>query len=269
MIKLIITDMDGTLLNSKDEINQEFWEIEEKLAKNGTIFAIASGRPHYNLVTRFPKTKDNMLFISDNGACVMYKEEELYSNPLSRECIHFLLDICSKIKGIIPVVCGKTSAYVDKKAFDTSSDEVQKEIRKYYNKLAFVENLYEVEDEFLKIAICDFLISEKNSYPYFKELEDKYQVVVSGKVWLDLGKLDTNKGRAIEMTQKKLGISFDETMVFGDYLNDSSMMSKAKYSYAMKNAHPQLKELANFVTEKDNDNNGVLETVKEYFHDIL
>ena len=53
MIKLIITDMDGTLLNSKNEINDEFWEIQDKLSKQDIIFAVASGRPYYNLVERF------------------------------------------------------------------------------------------------------------------------------------------------------------------------------------------------------------------------
>ena len=45
-------------------------------------------------------------------------------------------------------------------------------------------------------------------------------------------------------------------------------MEEAKYSYAMKNAHPQLKEVANFITKEDNDNNGVLETIKEYFPNL-
>ena len=85
---------------------------------------------------------------------------------------------------------------------------------------------------------------------------------------MDLGKLDTSKGMAIKMTQQNLGISYDETMVFGDYLNDYSMMLEGKYSYAMKNAHPQLKEVANFITEKDNDNNGVVETIKEHFPNL-
>ena len=71
------------------------------------------------------------------------------------------------------------------------------------------------------------------------------------------------------MAQKNLGISYDETMIFGDYLNDYSMMTSGKYSFAMKNAHPQLKEISNFITKKDNHENGVLETIKEYFSDIL
>ena len=63
MIKLILTDMDGTLLNDHDEINEEFWTIERQLSNEGVIFAIASGRPYYNLVRKFDRIKDNLLFI--------------------------------------------------------------------------------------------------------------------------------------------------------------------------------------------------------------
>lgn len=269
MIKLIVTDMDGTLLNSKDEINEEFWEIQKKLSENGVVFAIASGRPYYNLVHRFESIKDNLLFISENGACVMYRNDEIYANTMNREDVHSLLEICKEIKGAIPVVCGKKSAYVEKKKFLNKEYDFQGEINKYYNNLELLDNLDSIDDEIFKIAICDFEISEKNSYNYFKHLEEKFQVVISGSVWLDLGKLDTSKGTAVEMTQKSLGISYDETMIFGDYLNDYSMMTSGKYSYAMKNAHPQLKEISSFITEKDNDENGVLETVKMYFKDIL
>lgn len=269
MVKLIITDMDGTLLNSKNEINDEFWEIEKKLAENGVIFAIASGRPYCNLVNRFDKLKDSMLFISENGACVMYQGKEIYSNTMAKEDIQYLLTFFKNIKGAIPVLCGKKAGYVPKELFYEGEYNFREEITKYYNILEIVDDLNNIDDEIFKIAICDFVGSEKNSYQYFKHLQDKFQVVISGNVWLDLGKIDTSKGKAVEMTQKNLGITYDETMIFGDYLNDYSMMTSGKYSYAMKNAHPKLKEISNFVTEKDNNENGVLETVKEYFKDIL
>lgn len=52
-------------------------------------------------------------------------------------------------------------------------------------------------------------------------------------------------------------------MVFGDYLNDLEMMSTGKYSFAMKNAHPLLKEHCNFTAESNNDN-GVIKAIKKY-----
>ena len=269
MIKLIVTDMDGTLLNNKSEINEEFWEIQKKLAENGVIFAVASGRPYYNLVEKFKSIKNDMLFISENGACVMYRDEEIYSNTLDRKEVFSFLEVCKNIKGAIPVVCGKKSAYVEKSKFFDEKYNFQDEINKYYNNLEILDNFDSIDDEIFKVAICDFLGSEQNSHNYFRNIEDKFQVVISGNVWLDLGKLDTSKGTAVEMTQKNLKISYDETMIFGDYLNDYSMMTSGKYSFAMKNAHPQLKEISNFVTKKGNNENGVLETIKEYFSDIL
>jgi hydroxymethylpyrimidine pyrophosphatase-like HAD family hydrolase len=51
-------------------------------------------------------------------------------------------------------------------------------------------------------------------------------------------------------------------MVFGDYLNDLEMLGKAHYSYAMANAHPDIKKIARFIA-KSNDENGVVEILSE------
>ena len=75
--------------------------------------------------------------------------------------------------------------------------------------------------------------------------------------------MNANKGTAIDIIQKKFNISKKETMVFGDYLNDLEMMSTGKYSFAMKNAHPLLKEHCNFTAESNNDN-GVIKAIKKY-----
>ena len=79
MIKLIVADMDGTLLNDNNEINEEFWEVHKKLKEKGVIFAVGSGRQYHNLKERFSSIKDDMLFIAENGTYVVYHEEELLS----------------------------------------------------------------------------------------------------------------------------------------------------------------------------------------------
>ena len=61
----------------------------------------------------------------------------------------------------------------------------------------------------------------------------------------------------------KLGITKEETMAFGDYLNDYEMLQESGLSYAMKNSHPDLLKVARFVTEYDNNNNGVVETIRK------
>lgn len=71
-----------------------------------------------------------------------------------------------------------------------------------------------------------------------------------------------NKGIAIKEIQEKLDIKYDETMVFGDYLNDLEMMENAYYSYAMENAHDDLKKISRFSAKK-NTEDGVIEKIKE------
>lgn len=98
-------------------------------------------------------------------------------------------------------------------------------------------------------------------YPYVKN-EDDCQIVVSGDIWLDVSHIESNKGIALEVLQNKLGIKYDETMIFGDYLNDLEMLKKGKYSYAMGNAHEEIKKISNFIA-KSNNENGVLEELKK------
>jgi hydroxymethylpyrimidine pyrophosphatase-like HAD family hydrolase len=116
------------------------------------------------------------------------------------------------------------------------------------------------DDEFLKIALCDLNGAEQNSYHYFKDKQDQIQVKISGSVWLDLSHKLANKGKALNLVQDRFGITKEQTMAFGDYLNDVEMMMEAHYSFSMDNAHPEVKKVARFST-RSNDEDGVLEVL--------
>ena len=206
MIKFIATDMDGTLLNSNNEIHADFYPMFQSLKEKDIIFAAASGRQYYNLLERFKDIKDDMMFIAENGTFVVYKG-------------------------------------------------------KYYERYKIVEDLTSIDDDILKVTICDFNGSENNSNNYFDEYRDKVQITVSGEIWLDMVAKGINKGVAINEIQNLLNIDYKETMVFGDYLNDLEMMSSAYHSYAMANAHDTLKKAARFIA-KSNDENGVIQAIK-------
>ena len=257
MIKLIASDMDGTLLNSNNEINEEFFEVFNKLKEKNIIFAAASGRQYYNLVKRFEKISDDIMFIAENGTFVAYKGKEILVNSLDREVANELIKIGRTIDNAYVILCGKKSAYIEER-----DERLVKETKKYYERYEIVEDLTKVEDDILKVTICDFSGSEFNSNNYYKEYWDKLQVTVSGERWLDITSKGVNKGVAIEKVQEIFDINPKETMVFGDYLNDLEMMKKAYYSYAMENAHEDLKKVSNFIAKSNNDN-GVVETIKE------
>jgi Cof subfamily protein (haloacid dehalogenase superfamily) len=250
--------MDGTLLDGQGQLNEEFWEIETKLADRGIKFAIASGRQYFNLVDRFDRIKDNLIFIADNGSYVVYRDEQVHIDSLDKESADRFIEIGRKVEGAYVIVSAKNSAYVE-----STDERFINEANKYFKRMEIVTDLTKVEDTVLKVTICDFNNSETNSYLHYKAFEKKYKVAVAGKLWLDVSDWGANKGTAIKKMQEKFGVSYDETMVFGDYLNDMEMMIAGKYSYAMKNAHPKIIEAANYVTRLTNNENGVLETIKE------
>ena len=259
-IRLIACDMDGTLLDDDDAIHDEFWPLIETLYARGIIFCPASGRQYSSLLNRFEPIADDLIFIAENGTYVIQKGVELSSDPLSlddaRSMIRVARDLKRREPGVNMVLCGKRSAYIE------STDQAfNNEIAKYYLQLEIVDDLLTVEDDILKVAIFAFQSSERVTYPAFERFSGIHQVVVSGQHWLDVMVKDANKGSGIRHIQEKLGITRDQTMVFGDFLNDMEMMDEATYSFAMANAHPALKERARYLSPGNADN-GVVRTIK-------
>ena len=228
----------------------------QSLKEKDIIFAAASGRQYYNLLERFKDIKDDMMFIAENGTFVVYKGKELIVNSLEKNIAKELIEIGRTIPNSYVILCGKNSAYIE-----SHDERLIKQTAKYYERYKIVEDLTSIDDDILKVTICDFNGSENNSNNYFDEYRDKVQITVSGEIWLDIVAKGINKGVAINEIQNLLNIDYKETMVFGDYLNDLEMMSSAYHSYAMANAHDTLKKAARFIA-KSNDENGVIQAIK-------
>ncbi|MFY8020128.1 MAG: HAD family hydrolase [Bacteroidia bacterium] len=251
-IKLIISDLDGTLLNDNKELSADFFEIEEALFNKGIVFAVASGRQFYNMKNLFAPIAHRLLFIAENGTYVSQHNEliHLETIPMNR-CIP-LIQKARSLQNAYTIVCAKNAAYIE------SREEVfVQEVNKYYAKVEIVEDLTLIQDEVLKVTICDFTDPNTNAFPHFKEDMADLNVVVSGIIWLDISIIGANKGKAIRKVQQNWNISENQTMVFGDYLNDLEMMQVADFSFAMKNAHPKILETAKYQTSLTNAEHGV------------
>ena len=258
MIKLIASDMDGTLLNSKGNLPEDFDKVADKLINKGIIMVAASGRQYETLRNTFKNIKDDMVFLAENGAYVVYKNKELYSSVISKENINEIVKSAREISGVDIVLCGKKGAYIE----DTG-ERFLEEVKKYYHKYELVGNLIDVKDEFMKVSLFDKFGSEKNSNKIITPLwGEKFKVTVSGKDWLDIGNKNTNKGKSLRVIQKLLNIDKEETMVFGDYFNDVEMLQEAYHSYAMMNAPEGVKKHSRFLAET-NDEDGVMRVIKE------
>lgn len=259
MIKLIATDMDGTLLDGEGKLPQNFIDIIGQLSDKGIKFVVASGRPYTNLKNVFKPVYKELDYICDNGAFVVEKSSVSNINLINKKLVMDIIKTTSTNPNIAVLLCGTKSMY-----HSSCSDELMEEINKYYIDKIELDDLSSVEDDIFKISICDLSGAQENSYP---ELNDKYgnqlNVVVSGKVWVDITNKDVNKGNALEKIQKELNISYEETMVFGDFYNDVEMLQKAYYSFVMENANEDMKQYGNFIA-KSNYENGVVHAIENY-----
>jgi len=261
MIKIIFCDMDGTLLTSKNELPDGFDEIISELKKRGVIFAPASGRQYFSLHKTFPKYVDEFLFLGDNGTLVMYKGEEIFSDPLGFENTKKVLEVADTLdKNILRVWSGKKNAYILK---EQDSPEFQAETEKYYTRNVAVESWSDIDDTPIKVSLCDRSgHAEKTIYPYVEHFNKNLKVVLASDQWVDITSPEASKGGAIKNIQRTWNILPSECAAFGDFMNDYEMMQSVEYSFAMANAYPEIKKVAKFET-LSNDDFGVIAGIKK------
>ncbi|ULC58672.1 HAD family hydrolase [Flaviramulus sp. BrNp1-15] len=252
-IKLVVTDMDGTLLNSNHEVSTLFFDLFKELKKHNIKFVAASGRPYYSIIDKLNSIKDDIIVVAENGGIVMKQNELLLSTPIRKDGLFEVESLIDTNNDIHPIFCTKSKAYFN---HSSSVNGYIKSLTEYYPNYSIIKSIKEINEDILKIALYHSVDSEKYIYPHFKHLEPNYKVKISGKHWVDLSDDLANKGHALSLLQKTLNISHDETLVFGDYNNDIEMLKLATHSYAMENAHNNVKEVANYTT-KSNDNFGV------------
>lgn len=248
---MVVTDMDGTLLNSNHEVSDRFFELFDELKKRNIVFVAASGRQYHSIIDKLDSIKNDIIVVAENGAFVKQKEKELLVTPLQQELRNDLLSRVKKIDGAHAMLCGKYVSY-----FDGKSVAFLDQLKEYYSSYEIHDSYEDVADEILKIAVYHPLSAEDYIFPSMESLEGQIKVKVSGQNWVDLNHMNANKGFAVKNVMDLYGISADDVMVFGDYNNDLEMLGLSDYSFAMENAHVKVKEVANYVTAS-NDNFGV------------
>ena len=229
MIKLIVSDIDGTLLQNGDRtISRKCLNMIEDLCDKGVIFAAASGREYSNLYRLFGKVQDRIMYICLNGALIIYKGQVICRTPIDRELGLEIIEDISKHRDCDVLLSGVETCYI-KNTNRAYADHIVNVLK---NDTTFVRKFEEVEDEFLKISVHTAAGIDKYSDYFISKWGGKLPTVVSGKCWLDFNGPLVNKGNALMVVQKLFDINYDETMTFGDNYNDLEMFDKSYFSYA-------------------------------------
>ena len=250
-IRLIAADMDGSLLDDEKKIHDDFWPLLDELDRRGIRLCPASGRQYATLRRQFGR--DELVYIAENGSYVVQHDEEVSSDGLSLATARAAIEVVRAAThldlGI--VLCGKRSAHVER-----TDDAFLDQATPYYAKLEVVDDLLAVEDDVLKVAVYDFGSAATGAGP----LLQPFDALVSGEHWVDVMSPTADKGHALRAVQTALGVSAAQTMAFGDYFNDIGMLDAAYWSFAMDNAHPDVRAHARFVAPA-NTENGVVRTI--------
>lgn len=263
MIKLILTDMDGTLLNKEHKMPEKTIETIEWLLKKGVRFGVASGREYENIRAYFPTLANDMIFIADNGTLVYDKGKEIYVDKIKTEEVVRLVEEIRRIPNVWIVLCGKEMTYVE--CIEGKEEDMRKVASNFYYNVEMVADATELakEKEILEISIFCEEGSEKVE-PFVEQMKEDYKVYVSGPNWIDILNKTAGKGNALKKLQEFYGWKEEECMAFGDYLNDYEMLQYSGHSYAMENAQPQIREVAKHIAPS-NEVGGVIQVIRKVF----
>lgn len=243
LIRLIASDMDGTLLDEHGEVPSETYDLILALREKGVHFAASSGRRFDRLCQFFAPVRDKMDFVAANGAQVYVDGELVDREVFSHLGIRRLAKTVGKFESL------HMALFDDEKSF--LLDDEDKFVREIDKDLPNAERIWYLpgpDVSILKISIyCEDGHVMDYAYALSRELGDEFLFAPSGTHWIDALQRGVNKATGIEQVMAHHGITRDEVMAFGDSMNDYEIIRFVGTGCAMANGRPALKAVANRV----------------------
>lgn len=265
--KIFFTDLDGTLLNDKKVITPKTREILAKITEAGHYLVFISGRPMMSVIEAregLSISDKNLYLIASNGGVIYDAEKRqiLKENRLTYEQTDYVLKYCEQA-GV------HSHTYTD----DAIVSKRQSEELTFYQKTIHIPSII-TEDIIGSLdkppLKCIAISGEKRKLDVIKEglsnwAKGQVQLMFSNDRLLEMIPISSGKGTALKWLSEYLGVSIENTMAAGDMENDISMIEVAGVGVAMLNGAPQVKAIANKVTPFDNNNDGLVPILEEFF----
>lgn len=265
--KIFFTDLDGTLLNDKKEITPKTREMLAKITELGHYLVFISGRPMMSVMEArrgLPVSDKNLYLIASNGGVIYDAENNkiLKENRLTLEQADYVLKYCEK-SGV------HSHTYTD----DAIVSKRQSEELTFYQKTIHMPSL--ITDDIIgsldKPPLkCIAISGEKKNLDAVKEgltdwAKGQVQLMFSNDKLLEMIPITSGKGTALKWLSEYLDVDINNTLAAGDMDNDISMLEAAGVGVAMLNGASHVRELADRVTEDDNNHDGLVPILKEFF----
>lgn len=269
--KMVVSDLDGTLLDNQKQISRKNRDAIAKLEEKGVLFVPASGRAWGEMPAQLREDSHIRYYITSDGTQIYDKQagEVVWEKKISAETTKWLLDELYKHE-VCLMIHDDMRSYADK-AMDNDEIYARLHMSRAWTDLIRAQNvLVEKYKEFAYgldgfQMVCAFF-TDPAALQTCKELfanHPELVVVQSDPNNLEIICRQAGKGKAMRALAEHLGFPYKQTIAVGDSTNDAEMIKLAGLGLAMKNAVPELKEMADF-TICDNENHAIDYILEHY-----
>ena len=293
MYKLIAIDLDGTLLNSNGIVSNETKETLQEIIKRDIKIVLTSGRMIDSIKAIAEEIGGQKYLIAGNGSIVYDIENRqiLYKNFLTREKVLDVIKICeensiyyniyTESEVLTPALKYNVLYYHKENANREEKDRT---------KINIINNMYEYvqnseRDDYLKITICDenkmifnsiirmikqikdidVLEVEHMSRKNIMQGTEKIELSYS---YTEISAKNVDKWEAVKYILEKESINQDDVIAIGDNINDKIMIQNAGLGIAMKESTPIVTQIADIITEENNNSEGVAKALRKIILDL-
>ncbi len=268
--KLIALDLDDTLLDANAQISDKNVEVLKRAAKAGIYMVLCSGRAEEAILPfvrrlEIAGLESGRYIIAINGCSVydMHERRQIYTKSVAPEIL-IEADRQARKIGLASEVYSPDTIY-----YKEENDWVRLDVDLCHLKGRVVPDY----ENFLKKGFSKMLIPgkpeilQKLQVTLKQQFGDKAVIFISKPYFLEILPPNCGKGESISFLADHIGIPKEQTMGFGDSMNDESMIRLCGHGIAMKNGLDYIKEIADFVTDKTNDESGVGDFIEKYVLD--
>lgn len=271
-IKLLVSDIDGTLVSNNNQLSGLTIELVKKLKKKDIGFSLASQRVHSSIVPLAKELDINLPYISLNGALIQDSEGKIILNKsvIDRKHVEKAIKLAEKFYVKIALCYDDEIVY-------TEDNSV---IKDFMTRLGTTYTLVNSYDNYLD-NVLEIIMSgndRKNMKYIHKKMHPPFGLFLKVKYSrsqtfqsvynIEILRKGINKNTGLKILTKYLNIKKDEVIVFGDWYNDRDLFQFGGTNIALANAVDELKEMADYVTDKTNDEDGVGHFLKMFYETI-
>ncbi len=268
-IQLIIFDLDGTLLKNNGTIGEETKRLIKKLEQLGVVFSFATGRLH-SAITKYAEILDIKTPLISLDGCLIKNHPEgniIFESFVPTKYVSQVLGYTDQLAAYVALCHDDAIYYTQQNAF---IPEMMDKLGAKYEEVDSYEK-YVHETLEVVIAANNFTtinyIREAVTSPFLSRVNTSFFQSHShpGIYYLEIRKRGSSKGKGLERLTRYLNIHKRNTAVVCDWYNDISLLQKTVTKIAMNNAVAEVKNLADYVTSKTNNEDGAAEFLEQVF----